>query len=108
MLSEQTLRLIRKYDLTKEVDAFVAERLRASAGRTAFHFRGTCRACGPGDPHLPHVHDGYHTVRYGRLEVFCLGVSGDGLEVVVEAFAAGSADTPGVARGYTLHPGAAE
>jgi hypothetical protein len=75
-----------------------------SGAPTSFRFTGSCRRCDGREPHPPHAVAGadYHTVRYGRLNTFCPGLSGDGLEVVVTKEVRGSAESPASITGYTV------
>jgi hypothetical protein len=61
------------------------------------YFEGTRRHCGNQAPHRPHVTGTYPTVRWGRLEYYCPGTSGDGL-VVGEDGMTGDAQVPSRSR----------
>lgn len=99
----QTERLIERFDLSAAVEEFVRTRAREAAEKPqGFSFEGMCRRCGNSEPHVPHVTDSYSTVRYGRLSYYCAGVSGDGLEIVVEGRSAGSPESPSRLRGYWI------
>jgi hypothetical protein len=103
-MDEQTSRLVERFDLAAELAEFVRRRAAemAGAGKTPFRFRGSCRHCGRQEAHVPHGTSAYDTVRYGTLVTYCPGVSGDGLEVVVERQTSGSAEWPASLAGYWL------
>ncbi len=102
-MTEQTMRLMARFDLDDEVEKFVRAKVAELAGaKQTFSFRGSCRSCGNREPHVAHIHGEYDTVRYGRLDYFCLGVNGGGVEVVIEHRIQGCPDFPGRARGYNL------
>lgn len=101
-MNEQALRLIKKFDLADEVEQHVAKLVKERCKPTKFTFSGTRRVCSCRDPHIPHSVGCYSTVRYGTLEYYCLGVSGDGLEIVVEWTQPGSPEMPSSARGYYI------
>lgn len=102
-LSDQAERLIDRFNLADEVDAFVREQARNRANKPrTFNFRGSKRPCKNTAPHPPHGWDSYSTVRYGRLVKYCPGVTGDGVEVVVERDVSGSPEAPSIFEGYSI------
>ena len=121
-MSEQVWELIEIYGLLeklnranpvalKDVREYLISMLKQSISeKHEFHFRGsdgTNTHCKVEVPHAPHVVSHYETVRYGQLEVFCLGREGvieiDGrkyrLNIVVENYSEGSPETPARADG---------
>lgn len=67
-----------------------------------YHFSGhhvghvTCQNEGP---HAPHIVGYYNTVRHGKLERFCRGKSGEGIQINEQEYAKGSAATPAYVKG---------
>ena len=100
--------LMEMFNLEDEVEQFVIKRVKelTAKERHDFRFRGGNHTfiCDMEHPHIPHVIDHYHTVRYGSLEHFCLGKEGETPEgklvIVVEDFWRGSPESPGYAKGY--------
>ena len=73
--------------------------------RINFEFRGIRHwyACGEGAaPHLPHEIGQYTTVRYGVLQNYCCGASGDGIDIVCLSEYDGSVATPDHWCGFAL------
>lgn len=70
-----------------------------------FKFRGGKKNCDNLLPHAPHAVDQYNTVRYGWLDHFCPGMSGNGFRVHVNGHRNGKPDTPGYIVGeWTFDP----
>lgn len=100
--------MIRTFGLEREVQQFVAGRVRELvADRHDFEFEGhNCTGfCRNPEPHPPHIQSLYDTVRYGELQEFCLGqeglIPGEGqLHIVVTALHGGRPEYSGTAEGY--------
>lgn len=102
-MNEQILKLIVMFDLHDDVAAFVKAKVKERAGKKVeFSFEGSCRQCGNKEGHVPHEMGSYDTVRYGQLAHFCMGASGNGLEVVIESYRLGSPELPSSIRGFVV------
>ena len=122
-MSEQVWELIEIYGLLEKISRvnptrlseareYLTELLKQSVQeKHEFHFRGsdgTKYHCKIEEPHAPHVVSHYETVRYGLLEIFCLGKEGiievNGkrykLNIVVTNYSEGSPETPARADGF--------
>ena len=101
----KTENLITMFNLTKEVDKFVKERVKdLMPDCHTFRFSGDCAGCGNSQPHIPHTLSYYDTVNHGELENYCLGQEGQTSEgevvIVVENYSSGSPEYPSSARGF--------
>lgn len=98
--------IVNTFDLQAEVREFIAGRVAERVGEeNRFDFEGTRRDCDCPTPHVPHVVGCYDTVRYGRLQQWCLGregeIPGQGrLNIVVTDYEPGAPEYPGLAAGY--------
>jgi len=71
-------------DVVNSVDKFVKFVLDTNpadlfSGERTFDFNGEegeCELARAGVPHAPHLIDSYMTVRYGSMDIYCLGRSG--------------------------------
>ena len=98
--------IVNTFDLQAEVREFIAGRVAERVGEeNRFDFEGTRRDCDCPTPHVPHVVGCYDTVRYGRLQRWCLGregeIPGQGrLNIVVRDYEPGAPEYPGSATGW--------
>jgi hypothetical protein len=103
-MDDQVSRLIHKFNLRHEVEEFVRRRaVELSEQKTPFRFEGSGKRCGSKEPHAPHISgEPYSTVRYGMLQTFCRGVSGEGMEIISDLNHVGSAESPARFHGHFI------
>ena len=82
--ARQVLHWLLRADIADRVGDIVggllsAKNLEALNGEKSFEFAGEggeCELARAGVPHAPHLVGSYQTVRYGAMDIYCLGKSG--------------------------------